>query len=60
MVKKKKNSSGFKLELVITQYIGIVIKNIVNVVTLLFKKKKKAMNKKFTTFFIIVELTNFY
>ena len=42
MVKKKKKiSSGFKLELVITQYIGIVIKNIVNVVTLLLKKKKQ-------------------
>ena len=39
--KKKKNSSEFKLELVITQYIGIVIKNIVNVVTLLLKKKKQ-------------------
>ena len=46
MVKKKKKiSSGFKLELVITQYIGIVIKNIVNIVTLLLKKKKSNKQK---------------
>ena len=36
----------------------IFCENIVNVA--LLKKRKKAIHEKFTTFFPIVELTNFY
>ena len=45
----------------VTQHLRFVMKNIVNVALLKEKRKeRKQSTKKFTTFFIIVELANFY
>ena len=60
MEKKNHFRDGFKLKLIITEQLRFVVKDIMNVALLKKRAIHKKKKKKLTTFFTIVDLTNFY